>query len=69
MTKINSNIPFSKLLRLVEKLKSFNIQSTDPVEFEYIISFLFPSIWNNIQQFGTDCYTKGFLEGKKSNEN
>ena len=59
-------VPLSKLRHLVKMLKA---QDDDmPVRFDYLMTALFPSIYQNIQSYVKDAYTSGYLEGLKAKE-
>ena len=36
---------------------------------EFILVGLFPTAWSNVQKYGSDCYTKGYLQGLKDSKN
>lgn len=54
-------------LKTLKKIVSlFDNQPDDtPVSFEFIVGSLFPHVWDNVQQYGRDCYTQGYIQGQK----
>lgn len=54
-------IPVSRILKLAETLK--DLELNERIGFTYIISFLFPNAWKNIQDSLKEEHTKGYMEG------
>lgn len=42
-----------------------NLPEETPISFEFILTALFPTVWDNIQKTMRDYYTKGYIEGLK----
>lgn len=64
-------IPLSVIRKITNRFKD---QKDDfPLTFEYIMTACFPTVWNNIMKYGSDCYVQGYMqrekEEKKQNEN
>lgn len=59
-------IPLSRLRKLVRNMS----KSPDdmPITFEFLMTACFPTIWNTIQEYMKDCYTKGYIAGKEDAE-
>lgn len=52
---------------MVNKLK---LHSDDTeITFEFMLTFLFPSVWNSIQEEMRNQYTKGYVQGKEDAKN
>ena len=54
-------IPVSRILKLAEMLK--DLEPNERIGFTYIISFLCPNAWKNIQDSLKEEHTKGYMEG------
>ena len=54
-------VPVHRILKMSEMVKDLNPDTK--IGFMYIISFLFPSAWNNIQDALKEEHTKGYMEG------
>lgn len=47
----------------------FNMYPDDvEISFEVIMTAFFPAAYYRIQKYASDCYTKGYIEGKKAAE-
>lgn len=61
MNKIVTRL--GQVRKMVNRLK---LHSDDTeITFEFMLSFLFPSVWNSIQEEIKRQHTLGFIEGKK----
>ena len=61
MNKIVTRL--GQVRKMVNKLK---LHSDDTeITFEFMLTFLFPSVWNSIQEEINRQHTLGFIEGKK----
>lgn len=62
-------IPISRLRRVVEKTSVLPPERR--ISLEFVLTALFPTVWNNIKKYASDCYTQGYLQGKEDalNEN
>lgn len=59
-------VPLSKLRRLVKMLRAQD--ENMPIRFDYLMTALFPTIYQNIQSYVKDAYTSGYLAGLKAKE-
>lgn len=55
------------LRKMVNKLGPCNDDAQ--LTMEFILVGLFPTAWSNVQKYGSDCYTKGYLQGLKDSKN
>ena len=39
------------------------------VTFEFLLTFLFPTVWSNIQEEMRNQYTRGYIQGKEDAKN
>ena len=53
-------VPVHRILKMSEMIKNLNPDTK--IGFMYIISFLFPNAWNNIQDALKEEHTKGYME-------
>ena len=70
--KVNTteNMPtvsVGKLRKLMQKIEE--LTDEDTVTFEFILTALFPTVWDNISKYSNDCYTSGYLAGLKDGKN
>lgn len=50
--------------RIDEMAKKLRDEPKDSaISFEYVLLYLFPSVWENIQKAIYDSYTEGYLKG------
>lgn len=56
-------IPLSRLRKVVNQMKLYSDET--PISFEYIMTAFFPSVWENVKNYGKDCYTEGYAQGLK----
>ena len=60
--------PVGRIKKLAEKLKDYSDEQE--VSFELVITYLFPTVWKNVQKYGSDCFIQGYLQAKEeANEN
>lgn len=57
------DIPLSQLRHLVDMLKECTDETR--VSMEFLLVGLFPTAWDNIMKYGSDCYMKGFMAAKE----
>ena len=60
-------ITVGKVRKLVDKIAK--LTDEDTVTLEFILTALFPTVWNNISKYSNDCYTSGYLAGLKEGQN
>jgi hypothetical protein len=65
MNKIITKL--GQLRKIVKKLDKLD-DNTD-ITFEFLLTALFPSVWNNIQEEMRNQYTRGYLQGKEDSKN
>ena len=58
----------SDLEKLVERTKKHVGKENVEISFEYILTALFPTAWNNIQAELSRQYTLGYIQGQKDAE-
>jgi hypothetical protein len=58
----------SDLEKLVERTKKHVGEENVEISFEYILTALFPTSWNNIQAELSRQYTLGYIQGQKEME-
>ena len=58
----------SDLEKLVERTKKHVGEENIEISFEYILTALFPTAWNNIQAELSRQYTLGYIQGQKEKE-
>ena len=61
------SIPISRLRRVAEKTAA--LPDEERITLEFVLTALFPTVWNNIEKYASDCYTSGYLQGLKDKEN
>jgi len=61
--QIGMTVQMKRVRRFVEKMK--NLDDTDHVSFEMILTAFFPNAWNNIMEYSNKCYMEGFVEGRR----
>lgn len=65
MNKIVTRL--GQVRKMVNKLK---LHSDDTeITFEFMLTFLFPNVWNSIQEEMRNQYTKGYVQGKEDAKN
>lgn len=55
-------------LRKIVKKMDEHPDNTE-VSFEFLLTALFPSVWNSIQEEMRKQYTRGYLQGKEDSKN
>lgn len=60
-------VTVGKVRKLVDKIAE--LTDEDTVTLEFILVGLFPTVWNNIKKYASDCYTSGYLAGLKDGKN
>lgn len=60
-------VQLASIRKMVDKLKDH--EDTTELSLEFVLVALFPNVWKNIQKYGNDCYTRGYIRGLKENEN
>lgn len=60
-------VPLQQLRKIMDKLKTY--PDDTEIKFEFLLTALFPSVWNNIQEEMNRQYTQGYIQGKKDSEN
>lgn len=58
----------SDLEKLVERTRKHVGDENVEISFEYILTALFPTSWNNIQAELSRQYTLGYIQGQKDAE-
>ena len=58
----------SDLEKLVERTRKHIGNENVEISFEYILTALFPTAWNNIQASLSQQYTLGYIQGRKDTE-
>lgn len=56
-----------QLRKIVKRME--DLPDDTELSFEFFLTALFPTVWGNINKEMRDCYMKGYLQGKKDNEN
>jgi hypothetical protein len=62
------SVYLSDLEKLVERTKKHVGEENIEISFEYILTALFPTSWNNIQAELSRQYTLGYIQGQKDAE-
>ena len=67
---LNKAVPTATVYQ-IEKLYSRvkNLDKDARISLEFCLSFLFPTVWDNIMSYAKDCYTKGYIQGKEDAKN
>lgn len=60
-------IPLAQLRKVTDKLSE--LPDDTPISLEFVLTALFPSVWENIQQYSNDCYTAGYIQGRNESKN
>ena len=60
-------VPVKQLRKLVNKTAL--LTDDTPITLELVLTALFPKVYFNIQEYGKDCFTAGYLQAKKEIEN
>ena len=62
-TKLNENMAYVPAGRVKHIAKILKKHPDDTqVSLEFILTALFPTVWENIKIYGKDCYTAGYLQ-------
>lgn len=63
----NITTKLGRIRKMVNKLT----QHSDDTEvtLEFLLTFLFPTVWSNIQEEMRNQYTKGYVQGKEDAKN
>ena len=61
------HVPIHVLRKALKKLN--HLDDNALLSFTYILTLCFPSVINNIQTWGQDCYTAGYIDGLKNKDN
>lgn len=59
-------VPLSRLRKVVSRASA--LDDDTEISLQFILTALFPTVWNNIQKYANDCYTNGYLAGLKDKE-
>ena len=59
-------VPLSQLRKIVSRTS--DLDDNTEISLQFILTALFPTVWNNIQKYSNDCYTNGYLAGLKDKE-
>ena len=59
-------VPLSQLRKIVSRAS--DLDDDTEISLQFILTALFPTVWNNIQKYANDCYTNGYLAGLKDKE-
>ena len=62
------SVYLSDLEKLVERTKNHVSEENTEISFEFILTALFPTSWNNIQSALSQQYTLGYIQGQKDAE-
>ena len=62
------SVYLSDLEKLVERTRKHVGEENVKISFEYILTALFPTSWNNIQSALSQQYTLGYIQGQKDAE-
>ena len=62
------SVYLSDLEKLVERTKKHVNNENVEISFEYVLTALFPTAWNNIQTELSRQYTLGYIQGQKDAE-
>lgn len=54
-------INLGHLRKIIKSLEA--LPDTAKISFEYLLTATFPSVWNNVKEFGNKCYTEGYIQG------
>ena len=60
-------VPVKQVRKVAKAIE--NLKDEDTVTLEFILTALFPTVWNNIKKYSSDCYTSGYLAGLKDGKN
>lgn len=66
-TETMPSVPVKRIRMLNKKLE--NLDGNEKITLQFILLFLFPSVWNNIKKYSDDCYTSGYLKGLEEGRN
>lgn len=59
-------VPLSQLRKIISRMS--DLDNDTKISLQFILTALFPTVWNNIQKYANDCYTNGYLAGLKDRE-
>ena len=62
------SVYLSDLEKLIERTKKHVGEEDIEISFEFILTALFPTSWNNIQSALSQQYTLGYIQGQKDAE-
>lgn len=60
-------VPVKRVHMLSEKLKA--LDDNERISLQFVLLFLFPNVWKNIEKYSNDCYTSGYLKGLEEGKN
>ena len=66
-TEVMPEVPVSRLRVLTEKTK--DLQPSQKITLQLVLTALFPTVWKNIEKYCNDCYMNGYLHGLKDGKN
>lgn len=60
----------TKLGRIRKMVNKLTLHSDDTdITFEFLLTFLFPTVWSNIKEEMRNQYTRGYVQGKEDAKN
>lgn len=65
--EFSESITLAQLRKFYKKFK--NYADDTPISFEMLMVAFFPTMFNNIQEFGTKKYIKGYNQGLEDAKN
>lgn len=60
-------VPLSKLKALVKRMR--NMSDDTEITFEFLMTALFPTIFESVRSYMKDCYTAGYQAGLEAGKN
>lgn len=60
-------VPLKQLRKLTKKFKEYTEDT--PITLTMVLVALFPTVWDNIKDYATECYAKGYIQGQKDAQN
>lgn len=67
MTEAMPTITVGKLRNFLKKIE--NLKDEDTVTFEFVLTALFPTVFQNIQKYTNDCFRRGYAQGRRDEKN
>lgn len=66
-TEVMPTVPLKRVLVFAKRLEQLTPET--PITLELVLTALFPTVWENIKKYASDCYTNGYIQGLNDAKN